>query len=277
MLSGPTARFVRAETARLLTAPVAVGTLFLFAAFQVYSVVAWTGDCAAPDHAAAFGGYSCTTSVSVAYLLPLVALVVGGTAAASERARGAEILLAVRGLVGPSYARARIVAGALAAGIGIGATGLVAVIAGLIAHPWRDAILKDPEVFYTQGPPAHPGDPFPSLWSVAPLLNDLAVVLFVAVAAASVAVLGTAIGMWISNPIAVIPFVLVAMVVGILAVPESFSMYVNVENLLNFSPSNAVVRDVSPVLRPVVHLAIWIVIVSLSLPAASLGARRAIR
>jgi hypothetical protein len=277
VLSGPASRFVRVETLRLLTAPVSVVTLALFAAFQVYAVVAWTGACAAPEYAAAAGGYSCTTAVSVSYLLPIVAAIVGGTAAAAERTRGADVLLAVRGLAGGSYARARIVAGALAAAAGVVLTGLVAIAAGIVAHPWRMPLEKNPDVIWFNGPPRHIGDPSPWLWAHAPLLNDVAALLIVGVAAAAVAAFGTALGMWVRSPIAVLPVVVGAMLAAQYTVPSPLNLGLDPLELLDFAPTSGMVRALPPPLLPVVHLAAWVIIMGVSFPAAAAGARRALR
>jgi len=277
VLNGPVFRYARVEGWRLLTAPASILVLVLFAILEVYSVVAWTGLCASPRFASAFGGFSCTTGVSVSFALPLVAVLVGGTAAASERFRGADVLLAVRGLAGPAYVSARMLAGAMAAGVGVGVTGLAAIVTGLVVHPWRRPRLIDPSVSFINGPPEAPGTPSSWLWAQAPLANDFLVLAIVMVAAAAVAALGTAMGMWVRSPIVVVTIVAGGLLVGHFVVPFAVSDFLNPEDVLDFGPDSQVPRQVSSALRPLAHLGLWLGLLVVSWPVAVKGARRAMR
>lgn len=194
-------RYVAGHTVRLLREP---GALLACSALVLAAIAGYAdrGSCSQGDHPGAYGAFVCYAPRPWVFLLPALAAVAGGTLVASSRARGEDVIYAVRGFGGSRLAVGRLLAGSAAAALLVLVAGFVLIMLALLFLPHRPELENPPGVTYIPGSqPPEAGVPSPSLWRSAPLAGDVLGVLVYALAAASLAAVGNAVGQIMAQPL----------------------------------------------------------------------------
>lgn len=93
-------RYATSHGVRLVCQPVGVlaGAVLVVACVAAY--LAGGGECSVGEVPGAYGAFVCYAPESFVFLAPAVAAVVGGVLVAGSRARGEDVVYAVRGLSG---------------------------------------------------------------------------------------------------------------------------------------------------------------------------------
>lgn len=269
-------RFVLSQTARLLREP---GALLACLALVLASVGAYvggsTGACSGGERPGAYGAFVCYVPGQFVFLLPALAAVAGGMLVASSRARGEDVMYAVRGLAGSRLAVGRLLAGSAAAALLVIVAGFVLIALALLFLPHRPELEIQPGVTLIPGfdrPEA--GVPSPGLWRSAPLAGDVLAVFVYALAAAALAAVGNAVGQFVAQPLlsfaAPVMLVLATQATPLPGAAKWLSGYV----YLYFEPVHSTLTQIAGDWRLPALLGYWTLLLALSFALAVVAARR---
>lgn len=241
----------------------------------VAAYLAGGGQCSGGEVPGAYGSFVCYAPEAFVFLTPAVAAVVGGVLVAGSRARGEDVVYAVRGLSAWRLAVARLLAGSGAAAVVVLAAGLVLVGLALIFLPHRPELAIPPGVTITPGstlPEA--GVPVPGLWREAPLVGDLVAVVVYAWAAAALAALGNAAGQLVAQPlVAFAAPVFLVLVTQVAPLPGAWQ-WVSGFPYLDLMPISGTMTELPGGWRLPALLGYWGVVLSAGVAVTMLAARR---
>jgi hypothetical protein len=268
-------RYVISQTGRLLRDPAAAFACCALVLAGVVAFVGGSGDCSGGEHPGAFGAFVCYVPEAFVFVLPAVAAVAGGVVIAGSRARGEDVVYAVRGVSGTRLTLGRLLAGSAAAAVIVLAAGLMLVLLALVFLPHRRELLVQPGLGLIGGLHRHePGVPSPALWRAAPLAGDLVAVLVYAAAAAALAAVGNAAGQIVAQPtVAFAGPVLFVLVTQVAPLPGS-ATWISGYAYLDLMPVNGTMTQLAGGWRLPALLGYWSAVLGLSFIVALLVSRR---
>jgi hypothetical protein len=261
---------------RLLRQPGAiVAGLSLVVAASLSYLGGGSGECSAGKAPGAFGAFVCYAPAPFVFLVPAAAALVGGVLVASSRARGEDVVYAVRGLAGTRLTLARVLAGSFAAGSVVLLAGLVLVALALVLLPHRPELDRPPGVGVIPGfRPPEPGLPLPVLWRDAPLVGDLLAAVVYALAAAALAALGNAVGQLLAQPVAAFAAPVLLVLATQVAPLPGLGRWISGYAYLDLMPIHGTMTDLPGALRLPAILAYWLALLVAAVALALAAARR---
>lgn len=268
-------RYVSSQTVRLLREP---GSLLACLVLVLASVAAFEGDpsaCSGGERPGAYGAFVCYTPDAFVFLLPALAALVGGTVVANSRARGEDVVYAVRGLAGPRLAVARLLTGSAAAALLVIVAGAALIVLALALLPHRAELDMQPGITNSPGfRPPEAGVPVPALWRAAPLAGDVLAVFVYAWAAAALAAVGNAVGQLVAQPLAAFAApVLLVLVTQVAPLPGA-AKWVSGYVYLGMDPTSGELLEVAGGWRLPLLVGYWSAVLALSFLVVHVAARR---
>jgi len=267
-------RYILSQTVRLLREP---GAALACVALVLASMATYAngGPCSGGQRPGAYGAFVCYAPEAFVFLLPALAAVVGGMLVASSRARGEDVIYAVRGLAGSRLASGRMLAGSAAAASIVLVAGLVLVVLALVFLPHRPELEIAPGVTYSPGfDPPEAGVPIPALWRSAPLAGDLLAVLIYAVAAAALAAVGNATGQLVAQPLVAFGAPVMLVLATQVATLPGAAKWISGYAYLDLEPVNGTLTELGGALRLPALLGYWAALLVLSFALSMFVARR---